>query len=58
MPTLVLWGDEDRIVPVEQAKLWEKHLPKADVKILLGAGHCVLDEHPEAAKTVGRFIAA
>jgi pimeloyl-ACP methyl ester carboxylesterase len=58
MPTLVLWGDEDRIVPVEQAKLWEKYLPKADTKILLGAGHCVLDEHPEAAQAVSRFIAA
>jgi pimeloyl-ACP methyl ester carboxylesterase len=56
MPTLILWGDEDRIVPVEQHKHWKKFLPKADIKIIKGAGHLVLDEKPEAAKAVASFM--
>ena len=58
MPTMIVWGDQDRIVPVEQLKLWQKFLPKADIRIIKGAGHLVLDEKPEAAKAVGTVLAA
>ena len=57
MPTLIVWGEEDKIVPVEHSRHWKKFLPKADIKIMKGAGHCVLDEHPEAAQAVGSFMA-
>lgn len=58
MPTLIVWGDEDRIVPVQQHRLWQKFLPKADIRIIKGAGHLVLDEKPEAATAVGSFLGA
>ena len=51
-------GDEDRIVPMQQHRLWQKFLPKADIRIINGAGHLVLDEKPEAAIAVGNFLAA
>ena len=50
VPTLIVWGDEDRLVPPQQAELWKKALPKAKVEIFKDAGHPVLDEKPEAAK--------
>ncbi|MDB5524930.1 MAG: alpha/beta hydrolase [Rhizobium sp.] len=51
-PTLIIWGDEDRIVPHQQAALWQQALPSAKVQIFKGAGHIVLDEQPEAANAV------
>jgi pimeloyl-ACP methyl ester carboxylesterase len=58
VPTLIVWGDEDRLVPPQQAELWKKALPKAKVEIFKGAGHLVLDEKPEAANAVAAFAAA
>ena len=49
MPTLIVWGDKDQLIPVQQAEPWRKFLPSADIKIFKGAGHLVLDEKPEAA---------
>jgi pimeloyl-ACP methyl ester carboxylesterase len=56
-PTLIIWGDEDRIVPLEHANIWQQHLPKAQVQIFKGAGHIVLDELPEAANAVAAHAA-
>ena len=58
VPTLIVWGDEDRLVPPQHAELWKKVLPKAKVEIFKGAGHLVLDEKPEAANAVAAFAAA
>jgi pimeloyl-ACP methyl ester carboxylesterase len=55
MPTLILWGDQDRLVPVGQAGVWADLLPRAEVKILSGAGHLVFDETREAAEAVAEF---
>jgi pimeloyl-ACP methyl ester carboxylesterase len=56
-PTLIVWGDEDKIVPFQQAELWKQALPNAKVQIFKGAGHLVLDEKPEAASAVAAFAA-
>ena len=58
MPTLLLWGDADRIVPVEQAAVWAELVPNAEVKILSGVGHLLFDESREAVDTVADFVAA
>lgn len=50
IPVLVVWGREDRIVPVEQARAAP---PGARVEILDGAGH---SPHMEAAGEVNRLI--
>ena len=56
-PTLIIWGDEDRIVPPQQSELWRQVLPNAKLQIFKGAGHLVLDEKPEAANAVAAFAA-
>ena len=56
-PTLIIWGDEDRIVPLQQSELWKQALPNAKVQVFKGAGHLVLDEKPEAANAVAAFAA-
>ena len=40
---LILWGDEDKIIPVQQTESWRKFLPQADIKVFKGAGHLVHD---------------
>ncbi len=57
MPTLVLWGDADRLIPVEQAAVWAEHIPTAEVRILPGVGHLLFDESREALAAVGDFVA-
>jgi pimeloyl-ACP methyl ester carboxylesterase len=56
-PTLIIWGDEDRIVPLQHSELWRRVLPNAKVQIFKGAGHLVLDEKPEAVNAVAAFAA-
>ena len=58
MPTLLLWGDQDRLVPVEQAAIWAEHIPNAEVKILPGVGHMIFDESREAVDIVADFAEA
>jgi pimeloyl-ACP methyl ester carboxylesterase len=56
-PTLIVWGDEDQLVPPQHADLWKQVLPDAQVQLFKGAGHLVLDEKPEAASAVAAFAA-
>jgi pimeloyl-ACP methyl ester carboxylesterase len=48
MPTLIVWGEEDKIIPVQQAETWRKFIPNADIKVFKGAGHLVHLEKREA----------
>lgn len=55
-PTMILWGDEDRLVPVEQAETWRAHLPDVEIRIVSGAGHLVHLESPESVELIERFL--
>jgi pimeloyl-ACP methyl ester carboxylesterase len=55
IPTLVVWGDEDRLLPVDLADGWAALLPQATVATFPDAGHLVLDESADASATVARF---
>lgn len=48
-PTLILFGEHDRVVPPGNAELLHKVIPQASVKIIPGAGHFFPFEAPEAA---------
>lgn len=37
--TTIIWGDTDRIVPVEYAPLWKQALPEAELHVLPYCGH-------------------
>jgi pimeloyl-ACP methyl ester carboxylesterase len=55
-PTLILWGEDDRVIPVQQAKAWRKHLPHAEIKLYKGAGHLVHLDKPEAVAAIMDFL--
>lgn len=57
-PTLILWGDKDRLIPVEQAPVWADLIPNAGVKIISGVGHLLFNESQDAVDAVGEFVGA
>jgi pimeloyl-ACP methyl ester carboxylesterase len=56
MPTLLLWGEADRLIPAEQAPVWADLIPGAEVRTLPGVGHLLFDESREAVDAVGSFV--
>ena len=55
MPTLLVWGNQDKLTPTAQHKTWAKALPNAKVRLFDNAGHLVLDEAPAAVDAIGDF---
>jgi pimeloyl-ACP methyl ester carboxylesterase len=56
-PTLIVWGREDRIVPVECAEQYRRLLPNATLTVLEGCGHVPPLEQPETfARLVLDFL--
>jgi len=56
-PSLVVWGEHDRIVPRSAGELYAKSLPGARVETVAAAGHCVEMEQPDAlARLVVPFL--
>lgn len=58
MPTLVLWGEADRLIPSQQAAAWVQGIPGAETTILPGVAHLLFDESPAAVDAVGDFVTA
>ena len=46
-PALVVWGERDRVVPLECGERYAKALPRARLEIVEGAGHFVEMEQPD-----------
>src|ERR1700722_8143863 len=56
-PALVVWGDDDKIVPRSAGERYAALLPKARFEIVRSSGHCVEMEQPdELATLVTGFI--
>jgi len=47
-PTLVLWGEEDRWLPIEQGRRLSSLIPSAKFKSFPGSGHLMPIDAPEA----------
>ncbi|MBM3941343.1 MAG: alpha/beta hydrolase [SAR202 cluster bacterium] len=56
-PTLIVWGKQDAIIPVECGELYQKALPNATLRIIDHCGHSPALEKPqEFLKTVTDFL--
>ncbi len=51
IPTLILWGAEDRLIPVASAAWFKSKVPDAQTVIYPGVGHLMMEEIPD--KSVG-----
>jgi len=47
-PTLILWGEHDRWLPIEQGRRLANLINDAQLKTVAGAGHLVQEDAPEA----------
>lgn len=59
MPTLIIWGEEDRVLDVSAVEAFKQKIPHAQVKIYEGIGHLPMVEIPEETATLySEFVAA
>jgi len=57
LPTLVITGDDDRIVPTEQSVRLAEELPNAQLVVIPQCGHLPHEEHPaEFMQAVTEFL--
>lgn len=55
--TLILWGDQDRLIPVEQAYQFHEDLPNDTLVIMKNVGHVPMEESPlQSLKPVISFL--
>ncbi len=56
-PTLIVWGRQDAIIPVECGELYEKAIPNSGLKIIDNCGHSPALEKPaEFLAAVNEFL--
>jgi pimeloyl-ACP methyl ester carboxylesterase len=57
-PTLLLWGDHDRLVPPAYGEAYRKHIPSADFKRIANCGHLpMFERESEFVEAVAKFCA-
>jgi pimeloyl-ACP methyl ester carboxylesterase len=56
-PTLILWGPEDGYMPAGSAHAYHRDVPEAELHLIEGAGHWLLETHfDEALPLVRAFL--
>jgi pimeloyl-ACP methyl ester carboxylesterase len=56
-PALVVWGDDDKVVPLNAGRRYAKALPNAELRTVGACGHCVDMEKPdELATLIATFL--
>jgi pimeloyl-ACP methyl ester carboxylesterase len=59
VPSLVVWGEEDHVVPIDVGKQYVELLPDARLEVVGGAGHFVdLEEPARLAELIELHVAA
>lgn len=48
VPLLAVWGAEDRIFGPEGARAFARDLPDAEIRLVPGGGHFLLESHPDS----------
>lgn len=57
VPTMVMWGNDDALIPVGQAPAWAALIPDSTLRLFDDAGHLLLDESSDAVLAVAEFCA-
>lgn len=58
-PTLLIWGDQDRLIHVSAVQAWKAGVPHLQVEIMQGIGHMPMVEMPtQTAAIYRRFLSA
>ena len=56
-PVLILWGEEDQWIPLEQGRRLQKKIPGSVLHTIPNAGHLVIEEKPDAlASALQKFF--
>jgi pimeloyl-ACP methyl ester carboxylesterase len=50
--TLIIWGEKDNVRPITEAKIIEKHITNAQLRVVWDAGHSPFLEKPEEFMTI------
>lgn len=56
VPSLLVWGEKDRVTPVEQSAEWLRLIPGLQFHRVPNAGHLILDEKPQPAEAIATFL--
>lgn len=57
MPVLLLWGEQDKVIPVSHAKAFEAAIAGSKLIIYKDAGHLPMEETPDqVARDIGTWI--
>jgi pimeloyl-ACP methyl ester carboxylesterase len=57
-PVLILWGEQDRLLPASSVEDFRRHLPGAQVEVMKGCGHIPQLERPAyTRRRVREFVA-
>ena len=57
IPTLILWGDSDRLIPPETGRRMAAMMPNARFEMIERCGHLLLHEHhPTVLRHVEDFL--
>jgi pimeloyl-ACP methyl ester carboxylesterase len=51
VPTLILWGDQDRFIPKSNLGEYEREMPMAQTQVLENTGHLIQEENAEVSVT-------
>jgi pimeloyl-ACP methyl ester carboxylesterase len=46
MPTLIIWGDQDRLIDVSNAGRFQRDIPGSRLLVIKGSGHVPMEESP------------
>ncbi len=58
VPSLILWGERDRVIPVEHGRDAHAAMPGSRLDVLVGAGHFPhLDDPQAVARALGELVA-
>jgi pimeloyl-ACP methyl ester carboxylesterase/ketosteroid isomerase-like protein len=59
MPTLIIWGAEDRVIPPHNAQTFHEMVPNSTLQMFDGVGHLPMEEAPErTAVAIDAFLNA